>query len=155
MVKKNMIYLASDHAGYELKEKIKLWLTEWGYKFEDLGAGKYSQDDDYPDFIIPAAEKVVASKNAKGVILGGSGQGEALAANKVKGIRSTIYYGGPLDLIRLSKEHNNANILSLGARFISAKKAKEAVCLWLETEFSNDKRHIRRLNKIKKYEMKN
>jgi len=132
-----MIYLATDHAGFELKETLKQYLMDLGYEVEDLGT--YSSEGcDYPDFVIP--------------VLGGSGQGEAISANKVKGVRAVVYNSHNLEIIRLSKDHNNANVLSLGARFLTAEQAKEAVKLWLETPFSYDERHVRRLNKIRHFE---
>src|SRR3989344_9219656 len=110
------IFIATDHRGYALKEKIKEWLLEWSCEFEDLGANELNPDDDYPDFISLAAEAVSKDlENSRGIVLGGSGQGEAILANKYKGIRAVVYYGGPEDIITLSREHNNANILSLGA----------------------------------------
>src|SRR3989344_5714101 len=93
------IFLASDHAGFKLKEKIKLYFEKKKIEFEDLGASEYKKDDDYPDFIIPAAEKVAKTKNSLGIFLGGSGQGEAIAANRIKGIRSAVYYGGNKKII--------------------------------------------------------
>lgn len=145
-----MIYLATDHAGYRMKEKIKEWLAEWGYEFEDMGAEEYNESDDYPDFIYPAA-KVVAHdpENSKAIILGGSGQGEAMVANRYRGVRATVYYGGDKEIIKLSREHNDANVLSLGARFLSEEEAKTAIKLWLETPFSNEERHKRRIKKLK------
>lgn len=147
-----MIYLGSDHAGFALKEKIKVFLESQGYKVTDFGAFSLNSDDDYPDFIIPVAKAVAADTAAgvesKGIIFGGSGQGEAMAANRVDGARAAVYYGGSSDIIKLSREHNDANILSLGARFISGEEAIDTMKLWLETPFSNDERHIRRIQKF-------
>lgn len=147
-----MIYIATDHAGFGLKEKLKVFLEELGYEVIDMGT--HGQEScDYPDFIIPAAEKVAEDlENNLGIVLGGSGQGEAIAANKVKGIRAIVYNAPQLDIITLSKEHNNANVLSLGARFLTEEQAKEAVKLWLETPFPGDERHTRRVGKIEGYE---
>lgn len=142
------IYLAADHAGFALKEKIKDWLEEWDYEYEDLGAHELDPGDDYPDFIKPVAKRVAGESDSRGIILGGSGQGEAMAANRIRGVRAAIYYGGSTDLIRLSREHNDANILSLGARFVSEEEAEAAIKLWLETPFSEDERHVRRIKKI-------
>lgn len=145
-----MIYFASDHAGFELKEHLKKFLIDEGYKITDLGANKFDAADDYPDFVIPAAKAVAkSSEQDKGIIIGASGQGEAMAANKIKNIRAVVYYGGSVKIIRLSREHNNANVLSLGARFVSKSRARQAVKLWLNTDFSNAKRHVRRLVKLK------
>ena len=148
-----MIYLASDHAGFELKKEIISFLTHNPIEFDDLGPYTYDESDDYPDFIIPAAQKVGERPDENlAIIIGGSGQGEAIAANKVKGVRAALYYGGPKEIISLSKTHNNTNILSLGARFINKEEAVEAVKLWLETRFSYDEKHARRIDKIGKYE---
>jgi ribose 5-phosphate isomerase B len=142
------IYIGSDHAGYELKEKLKIYLGSLGYGVEDKGAFNLDPIDDYPDFIKPTAEEVSKNKDSFGIILGGSGEGEQISANKIEGIRAIEYYGGNLDIVRLGREHNNANILSLGARFIKEDEAKEAVKIFIETPFSEDERHIRRINKI-------
>lgn len=147
------IFIGTDHQGYELKEKIKNWLSEWGYKYEDLGAYKLNPRDDYPDFISQVAEKISQDpQNYKGIILGASGQGEAIVANKYKGVRAVVYYGGPQKIIELSRQHNDANILSLGASFSYGMEAKKMIKLWLETKFSGEKRHRRRINKINQIE---
>ncbi len=149
------IYLGTDHAGFKKKEVLKKYLESLK-KFEimDCGAFKYDQVDDYPDFIRPVAEHVsIDLKNNKeslGFIFGGSGQGEAIVANRIKGIRAIVYYGGSTEIIKLSKEHNNANILSFGAKFLTEKEIIEVVNLWLNTDFTNDERHVRRIEKIDK-----
>jgi ribose 5-phosphate isomerase B len=143
-----MIYIGSDHAGYELKEKLKIFLKELDYEVTDKGAFSLNKDDDYPDFVIPVALSVADEPNSLGVVLGGSGRGEAMSANKIDDIRATEYYGGDLEIVKISREHNDANILSLGARFITEEEAKNAVKLFIETKFSGDKRHIRRINKL-------
>jgi ribose 5-phosphate isomerase B len=145
------IYIGSDHAGFRLKEKLKDYLTRRGYIIHDLGPHTYNPKDDYPDFIFPVAEHVSKNKQSKGIILGGSGQGEAIAANKVKGIRAVVYYGGPTTIVKRSREHNDANVLSLGARFLTEKEAKKAVNIWLSTPFSRAVRHRRRIRKIQQY----
>ena len=150
-MKKQKIILASDHAGFQLKEQIKSYLNKEGYETEDVGANSFEKDDDYPDFIIPAAKKV-AKEKCLGIIFGGSGQGEAIAANKVKGARAALYYGKDLDIVKLSKTHNNANILSFGARFLGKEEAIKAVKAWLGAEFNNEERHMRRIRKISKIE---
>ena len=142
------IYIGSDHAGYELKEKLKIYLGSLNYEVIDKGAFTLDPDDDYPDFIRPVAIEVTKDINCLGIILGGSGEGEQISANKINGIRAIEYYGGNLDIVKLGREHNNANILSLGARFIDEKEAKDAVKIFIETSFSNDERHIRRINKL-------
>ena len=144
-----VIYLASDHAGFPLKEKIKKFLADFGYEVKDFGAFKMDPEDDYPDFIKLAAEAVAKDPDAsRGIVLGGSGQGEAMVANRYKGVRAAVDYGGSLDIVNLSREHNNANILSLGARFVTEQEALAAVKLWLETPFSSEPRHARRLAKF-------
>lgn len=142
------IFLGTDHAGFTLKNDIKNFLEEKGYEIEDMGAHNLNENDDYPDYIFPVAEGVSKNTESLGIIFGGSGQGEAMVANRIKGIRASVYYGGSTKIIRLSREHNNANILSLGARFISTRKAKKVVELWLDTKFSEEERHLRRINKI-------
>jgi len=142
------IHLAADHAGFELKEKIKKFLLEGGYEVKDHGALALDENDDYPDFMAPAAKAVAKEKGSRGIFFGGSGQGEAMVANRVKGIRAAVYYGGAPKIITLSREHNDANVLSLGARFLTEKEAVAAVKLWLDTPFSNKERHLRRIKKI-------
>lgn len=142
------IYLAGDHAGYELKEALIPFLRERGLEVEDVGPGTLNPEDDYPDYILPMAAKVASEKGAFGIGVGGSGQGEAIVANRVKGVRAAVYYGGNTKIVTLSREHNNANVLSLGARFMTIDEAKEAVVLWLSTPFSNEERHARRITKI-------
>jgi len=149
------IYIGSDHAGFELKEKLKIYIKELGHEIEDKGAFSLDSNDDYPDFIVPVAENVAKDTDSLGIILGGSGEGEQISANKIDGVRAIEYYGGNLEIIKLGREHNNANILSLGARFISEAEAKEAVKLFIEIPFSNDERHVRRLNEIKNEEINN
>ncbi len=144
------IYIGSDHAGFELKEKLIPFLNELGHEVEDRGAFEFNPIDDYPDFVKPVAEAVSRDFGSMGIVLGGSGEGEAIATDKIEGIRTALWYGGNMDVVKLSREHNNANILSLGARFITETEAKEAVKLWLETPFSGDERHIRRIEKLDK-----
>jgi ribose 5-phosphate isomerase B len=144
----HMIFLASDHRGYELKEKIKTWLTEWGREYMDCGPNSYQPQDDYPDYVAIAAEKVAQDPVGNlGIVLGATGQGEAMVANRRRGIRAAVYYGGPADIITLSREHNAANILGVGASFVGAD-FKDMLKLWLDTPFSNDERHVRRIAKI-------
>lgn len=142
------IYLATDHAGFQLKEAIKKFLTTEGYTVEDLGAFQYDEKDDYPDFIKPAAEKISKTPTDRAIILGGSGQGEAMVANRYKGVRAAVLYKFDKDILRLSREHGDVNVLSLGARFLKEKDALKAVKLWLETPFSGEERHRRRLDKF-------
>ena len=141
------IFLAADHAGFELKELLSNHLLQLGYNVEDCGAYEMDSTDDYPDFIIPAARKVASDPDSRGIIMGGSGQGEAIAANRIEGVRAAVYYDGPIDIIKLSRSHNNANILSLGARFISNEKAVEVVRMWLNEPFEGG-RHQKRIDKL-------
>jgi ribose 5-phosphate isomerase B len=144
------IFLASDHAGFALKEALQVFLTEEGYDVEDLGPENLTPGDDYPDYCMPLGAKVAQNKGTFGIVIGGSGQGEAMAVNRVAGARATVFYGGNADVLAASREHNNANVLSLGARFISVEDAKHATLFWLTTEFSQDERHVRRINKLDK-----
>lgn len=146
------VYLATDHAGFELKEKIKQALIQDGYEVKDFGAVSFNAEDDYPDFIRQAAEAVSKDLNSRAIILGASGQGEAMVANKFPGVRAAVYYGKAQDLPKLTRQHNNSNILSLGARFLTEEEAIMAVKLFLETPFSEEPRHIRRIEKIKRLE---
>jgi len=146
------IILGTDHAGFELKESIKKHLIEKDFVVEDKGAHSLDPDDDYPDFIIPAAKKVAEDPAYRGIIFGASGQGEAMVANKVKGIRAALYYGKNIDIVKLSRTHNDANMLSLGARFLDKKEAIKVVNLWLETNFSKNERHQRRIKKVSEAE---
>ena len=143
------IYLATDHAGFELKEHLKGFLASLGHEVEDCGAHEYNPEDDYPDFVKKAAEAIQKDGfSSRVIVLGGSGQGEAIVANKVQGVRAAVYYGGNIDIVRLCREHNDANILSIGARFISVVEVEEAVKLWLDTAFSGKDRHVRRISKV-------
>lgn len=142
------IYLGTDHAGFELKEQIKIYLKNQGHNVQDQGAFTVDPEDDYTDYVKIVAKMVQSDPNGQGIILGGSGQGEAICANRFKGVRTALYYGGSLDIIKLSREHNNSNVLSLGARFLNFDQAKEAIDLWLTTPFSQDSRHQRRIFEI-------
>lgn len=164
-----IVYLATDHTGLEIKDKAKRFLEEQGFQVEDCGAYQFDKDDDYPDFIAKAAEKVsLDPDNSMGVIFGGSGQGEAMTANKFKGVRAAVFYGAvtpakaaditgressdPYEMLRLTREHNNANILSIGTRFIEDEETLKIIKLWLDAPFTNEERHLRRINKIFKIE---
>jgi len=142
-----IIHIATDHAGLELKEKVKSYLSKLDYEVIDHGAYEYDALDDYPDFIFPCAKAVSNDLNSKGIILGGSGQGEAMAANRVKGVRAAVFYNGPDEIIKLSRQHNDANILSLGARFMSYQEMYKIIELWLSTDFESG-RHKRRIEKL-------
>ena len=141
------IHLATDHAGLELKEKVKLYLSDLNYEVIDHGAYEYDALDDYPYFIFPCAKAVSNDPESKGIILGGSGQGEAMAANRVKGVRAAVFYNGPDEIIKLSRQHNDANILSLGARFMSDGEMYKVIQIWLSTDFEFG-RHQRRIEKL-------
>ncbi len=142
------IYIASDHAGFELKREISEHLKSLGFNVTDFGPDAYDHDDDYPDYISLVAREISKSNHAVGIVFGGSGDGEAMVANRFKNVRCAMYYGGNKHILTLSKEHNNANMLSLGARFITTTEAKEAVELWLGTKFTGEERHVRRIKKI-------
>jgi ribose 5-phosphate isomerase B len=152
------IFIGTDHAGYGLKEKLVETLTAQGHEVIDKGAYEYNEGDDYPDFVIPIAEEVSRDpENVRGIVLGATGQGEAIAANKFPHIRAVVYYGNAkcvvddeADVIVRSREHNDSNILSLGARYLTDEDAINAVDLWLKTPYSQGERHIRRLGKIDK-----
>lgn len=155
-----IIYLASDHAGFELKNKIKAFLEQKGNQTEDCGAFSFDPTDDYPDFIKKAAEAVSKNPEDRAIIFGGSGEGEAMVANRYPNVRAAVFYGpvmpqqpidaqghesrDPYELVLLSRKHNDSNILSIGARFVKEEEALKAVELWLITPFSNKPAHERR-----------
>jgi ribose 5-phosphate isomerase B len=141
------IHLATDHAGLELKNIIKEHLENQGHDVIDHGAHEYDALDDYPDFIFPCAKSVAADPESRGIILGGSGQGEAMTANRVKGVRAAVFYNGPEEIVKLSREHNNANILSLGARFMNQAEIYDVIEMWLAEPFEGG-RHQRRIEKL-------
>lgn len=155
------IYLASDHAGFELKSSLIPYLQGLGYETVDVGPYEYDPEDDYPDYVAKAAMHVSENpQNAMGIVIGGSGQGEAMVANKYKRVRAIVFNGqyqptdGRMvpDEIKISRLHNDANVLSIGARFLNDREAKEAVERWLQTSFSGEERHKRRLEKIEAIE---
>lgn len=141
------IHLATDHAGLELKNIIKEHLENQGHDVIDHGAHEYDALDDYPDFIFPCAKAVAADPKSRGIILGGSGQGEAMTANRIKGVRAAVFYNGPEEIVKLSREHNNANILSLGARFMNQAEIYDVIEMWLAEPFEGG-RHQRRIEKL-------
>lgn len=152
------IYLGTDHAGYELKNKLREYLSGLGYEVVDKGPFAFDKEDDYPNFIFPVAHAVAEDIGSFGVILGGSGQGEAMCANRVKGARAGVYYGdlgmqtdssgNVIDMITSLREHNNANIISIGARFLDEEKVKAAIKKFIETPFPGNERHARRIKKL-------
>ncbi len=141
------IHIATDHAGLELKNIIRDYLIEKGHDVKDHGAYEYDALDDYPDFIFPCAKAVAIDSESRGIILGGSGQGEAMAANRIKGVRAAVFYNGPAEIVKLSREHNNANILSLGARFMTENEIYDVIEMWLNKPFEGG-RHQRRIEKL-------
>lgn len=158
------IHLGTDHGGFEVKEEIKSWLESEGHEIIDHGASTFDIDDDYADFILPAARAVAADTDSVGIIFGGSGQGEAMNANRIKGARAAVFYSpvvatkvidaeGRLsddeyEILKLTRQHNHSNILSLGVRFLTLDQAKRAVSVWLQEPYSNEDRHVRRVNSI-------
>ena len=143
------IYIGSDHAGFELKEKIKKYLKERRLRFEDLGTHS-SESVDYPDYAFSVAKKVAKEKNSRGILICGTGTGMVIAANKVKGIRAVAAYDKYS--AEMSRLHNDANVLALRGRFFPFKRIKEIVFVWLATQFSGEPRHKRRINKISRFE---
>jgi len=152
------IYLAADHAGFELKEKVKKYLEDLKYEIKDFGAFKYDSEDDYPDFMIPAAQalnsdvkhQVFNNNNSRAIIFGGSGQGEAMVANRFRGIRAVVCDDNENleEKVKVWREHNDSNVLSFGSRFIDEDSAIKAIKIWLETSFTGESCHARRLKKI-------
>ncbi len=149
-MQKQTIIVAADHAGYALKEVVKSFLQEKEYTVLDVGAHTLVEEDDYPVYMADAAMKVARDMNGntKAILFGGSGQGEAIMANRFPGVRAIVWYGGNEEIVTLSREHNDANILSIGARFVSDAEATKAVELWLMTAFTNEDRHARRIGQI-------
>ncbi len=147
------VFLATDHAGFELKEEIKKYLQDEKYEVVDCGAYSLNPADDYPLFVSKAAEEIEKDSNSFGIIFGKSGAGEEIVANKFKNVRAVL--GFSEENVRLSREHNNANMLSLGSEFETFEKAKKLVKIFLETAFSNNPRHQRRISEIKDIEDKN
>ena len=147
---KPTILIASDHAGFELKNHLIGFLMGKGYKVEDLGPKIFDKDDDYPKTITPLAFKIAGAEvgTYMGIVIGKSGQGEAMVCNRFPGVRAVVFYGGKDEVIELSKEHNDANVLALGAGLISKEEAEKAVELWLTTPFSGEERHIRRMEEL-------
>ena len=144
------IILASDHAGFALKDAVKSFLQEKKYTVLDVGAHELVPGDDYPIFMSAAALKVAQDLKGetKAVIFGASGQGEAIVANRFPGVRAAVWYGGDQEVLRKTREHNDANVLSIGAAYVEQDAACDAVESWLETPFSGDERHQRRIEQI-------
>ncbi len=162
------IYLATDHTGVDLKNKVKDFLQNEGYAIEDCGAYNYDKNDDYPDWISKAAQKVSEHPEERGIIFGGSGQGEAMVANKFKNVRCALFYTpalptqtvdiegqkstDPFEILKLSRTHNKANMLSIGFRFVKDEDVFHAIKVWLKTPDPTEVRHMRRVEKISKLE---
>ncbi len=144
------VHIATDHAGLEFKDRLAAHLSEQSYEVVDHGAYSYDPDDDYPEFIIAAAEAVAAEPGSFGVVFGGSGNGEQIAANKVPGIRAALAWNEAT--ATLAREHNDANIISIGARQHSEEEALHLIDLFLKAPFSGDERHVRRIGQISEYE---
>ncbi|MFA5778225.1 MAG: RpiB/LacA/LacB family sugar-phosphate isomerase [Candidatus Paceibacterota bacterium] len=150
------IYIGTDHAGYVLKEKLVSFLKVQGYEVIDEGAYTYDENDDYPDFVVPVARAISKDPDGtKGIILGGTGQGEAMVANRFPHVRAIVYYGKVTPVVEdesgilaRSRAHNNSNILSLGARYFTEEDMMEIVNYWLHAPYSGEERHVRRLKKI-------
>jgi len=165
------IYLATDHAGLEIKSKVIDYLKSLGFETEDCGPFEFNKDDDYPDLISKAAQKVSENPENFGIVFGGSGQGEAMVANKFKNVRCALFYSpaipaqaiditgnqstDPYEMLKLTRAHNNSNMLSLGIRFLTQEQILKAVKIFLESPFLGDERHVRRIDKIKAIENKN
>ena len=141
-----MIYLGSDHAGFKLKEKIKEWLKEWGYEFKDLGPHRFDPKDDYPDYALKVCEKII-KMGGRGILICGTGQGMDRVANKIPGIHAAVCWNE--ETAKYARLHGDTNVLCIGGRVLSEEEARKIVKIWLETPFSNEERHIRRINKIK------
>lgn len=145
------LHLASDHAGLAHKTAVKVWLETQGCRVIDHGTHRLDPLDDFPDFIKLAAAAVSASPASnRAIIFGGSGQGEAMVANRFPHVRATVYYGGDESIILLSKQHNDANVLSIGARFVDEETCKRVIALWLTEAFISDEKYERRNQKIER-----
>ena len=144
------VHLGSDHAGLDLKAHLTSWLTDHGYEPVDHGPFVYDAVDDYPPYVLRAAQAVVNDRGSLGIVLGGSGNGEQIAANKVRGIRAALAYRP--ELAQLARAHNNAQVVSIGARMNTVEEAREICEVFLTTPFSGEERHARRLAMVERYE---
>ena len=144
------LHIGSDHAGLELKSELIAHLVNKGHDITDHGPYEYDALDDYPVFCIPAAVAAAKDPASLGIVIGGSGNGEQMAANKVKGVRAALAWS--IETAKLGKEHNNANVVSIGGRLHSIEDCKAIIDAFIATPFSNDERHIRRINLMSKYE---
>ena len=146
------VHIGSDHAGLELKNSLVEHLKSSGHDVIDHGPHEYDALDDYPVFCIPAAQAVASEKGSFGIVLGGSGNGEQMAANKVKGIRAALVWS--VETAKLAREHNDANVIAIGGRMHAIEVCKELIDAFLATPFSNDQRHIRRIGQVSNFETK-
>lgn len=144
------VHIGGDHAAYEMHRELVTWLGEQGYEVIDHGSATYDALDDYPVFVLRAAQGVAADPGSLGIVLGGSGNGEQMAANKVPGIRAALCY--TTELAQLARQHNDAQIISLGGRFNTVEQAKAMVSIFLQTPFSGEERHQRRLDMVQRFE---
>ncbi|MFI1955748.1 ribose-5-phosphate isomerase [Streptomyces xinghaiensis] len=144
------VYLGSDHAGFELKNHLVEWLTANGHEPVDCGPHIYDAQDDYPPFCLRAAERTAADSDSLGIVIGGSGNGEQMAANKVKGVRAALVWSE--QTAELAREHNNANVISVGGRMHSRDEAVKFVETFLNTPYSGEERHTRRIDMLTAYE---
>ena len=144
------VYLGSDHAGYDLKKHLVTWLTAQGHEAVDCGPAEYDALDDYPPFVMLAAARTAADPDSLGIVIGGSGNGEAIAANKVDGVRAALAWSE--ETARLGREHNNANVISVGARMYGEDEATKFVEVFLATAFTGEERHVRRIAMLTSYE---
>ena len=153
------VFIAADHGAFKEKARLVPFLESLGNEVVDCGAFALDVEDDYPDFVRPCAEKVAHTPGSFGIVLGGSGQGEAIAANRVPGVRAAVYYGEParpqtdsdgaaLGIVASARRHNDANVLSLGARFLSEGEAERVAEEFLYTAFEAEERHVRRIGKL-------
>ncbi len=158
------IAVTTDHAGFKALKELKVFIESLGHACVDFGPTSFDAEDDYPDFMFPAAKAVASGDCERGIIMGGSGQGEAIAANRIKGVRAALFYApavakvaidadgtmsdDPYEIVKLSRQHNDANVLSLSGRFLSLDEMKTAIKIWLETPFSGAERHARRVRKL-------
>ena len=145
------IHIGSDHAGLEFKNELITHLVVNGHDVTDHGPYEYDALDDYPDFCIPCAEAVAKDSTSLGIVLGGSGNGEQMAANNVKGVRAALVWS--IETAKLAREHNNANVISLGQRLHDADFVKQLIDTFIATKFPGDERHVRRIDKISNYEV--
>jgi ribose 5-phosphate isomerase B len=144
------IHLGCDHAGFELKEKVAQHLKSKGHEVIDHGAKTHDALDDYPIFCFLAAKGAAQDQNSLAIVMGGSGNGEQIAANKIKGVRAALAWS--VETAKLAREHNNANVMGIGGRMHSESESLAIVDAFINTKFSNDERHMRRINQISEYE---